>query len=132
MAYNPTVWQTGDIVTAEKLNNIERGIEDASAISLKVNITTEDRVSWFSDVTYNQVVTALNAGRRVFAIVMDMEVPDEGGHSYTVLEVSSYGHDENWQTHEMLGPYYVMFGVFTSSVDLYADSADAILKKEIV
>lgn len=26
MAYNPTVWQTGDIVTAEKLNKLENGL----------------------------------------------------------------------------------------------------------
>ena len=29
MSYNKTTWQTGDIVTAEKLNNIENGIENA-------------------------------------------------------------------------------------------------------
>lgn len=131
MAYNPTNWQTGDIVTAEKLNNIERGIEDASAISLKVNITTEDRVSWFSDVTYNQVVTALNAGRRVFAIVADISGAEEGGHSYTVLNATDYFHFENYQSMELFGPYGVYFTNGMNSVDVYADSADAILKKEI-
>lgn len=29
MAYTPTQWETGDIITAEKLNNMEQGIEDA-------------------------------------------------------------------------------------------------------
>lgn len=29
MAYTPTEWETGDIITAEKLNNMEQGIEDA-------------------------------------------------------------------------------------------------------
>lgn len=29
MAYTPTVWETGDVITAEKLNNMEQGIEDA-------------------------------------------------------------------------------------------------------
>lgn len=29
MAYNPTEWETGDVITAEKLNNMEQGIEDA-------------------------------------------------------------------------------------------------------
>ena len=29
MAYTPTNWQTGDIITADKLNNMEDGIENA-------------------------------------------------------------------------------------------------------
>lgn len=30
MSYVKTTWQTGDIVTAEKLNKMEQGIHDAS------------------------------------------------------------------------------------------------------
>lgn len=30
MAYEPTVWATGDVITAEKLNKAERGIEENS------------------------------------------------------------------------------------------------------
>jgi hypothetical protein len=26
MAYTPTDWKTGDVITAEKLNNIENGV----------------------------------------------------------------------------------------------------------
>ena len=29
MAYIPTEWETGDVITAAKLNNMEQGIEDA-------------------------------------------------------------------------------------------------------
>lgn len=29
MAYTPTEWETGDVITAEKLNKIEAGIGDA-------------------------------------------------------------------------------------------------------
>lgn len=28
MSYTPTNWQTGDVITAEKLNNMEAGIGD--------------------------------------------------------------------------------------------------------
>lgn len=34
MAYTKTVWQTGDVITAEKLNNMESGIEKAHIIML--------------------------------------------------------------------------------------------------
>lgn len=32
MTYNPTTWKRGDIVTSEKLNNIESGIVEASVM----------------------------------------------------------------------------------------------------
>ena len=34
--YTPTVWQTGDIITAEKLNTIEQGIADAAGSAITV------------------------------------------------------------------------------------------------
>ena len=34
--YTPTVWQTGDIITAEKLNKIEQGIADAAGSAITV------------------------------------------------------------------------------------------------
>ena len=30
MPYKPTIWQTGDVITAEKLNHIENGVDAAS------------------------------------------------------------------------------------------------------
>lgn len=33
MSYNKTIWTAGDVITAEKLNNIENGIEAAEAQS---------------------------------------------------------------------------------------------------
>ena len=34
MAYNPTTWTTGDVITADKLNNIEFGVTNASSIAV--------------------------------------------------------------------------------------------------
>lgn len=36
MAYTPTVWETGDIITAEKLNKAEEGIAAASVGELPI------------------------------------------------------------------------------------------------
>lgn len=41
MSYTPTQWQTGDTITAEKLNNMENGIENANEPSLPA-VTTAD------------------------------------------------------------------------------------------
>ncbi len=36
MAYTPTEWKNGDVITAEKLNNIERGIENSGVFTIHV------------------------------------------------------------------------------------------------
>lgn len=38
MSYTPTTWQTGDTITAEKLNNMESGIEAAVASADKLPV----------------------------------------------------------------------------------------------
>ena len=30
MSYTPTEWKSGDVITSEKLNNLEQGVADAS------------------------------------------------------------------------------------------------------
>lgn len=41
MSYTPTVWQSGDVVTSEKLNKLENGVENADANALPA-VTTDD------------------------------------------------------------------------------------------
>ncbi len=45
MSYTPTVWQTGDTITAEKLNKLEGGVADATLID------TEETVLFSGSVT---------------------------------------------------------------------------------
>lgn len=40
--YTPTVWETGDLITAEKLNKIEDGIANASAVTVEALSVTEN------------------------------------------------------------------------------------------
>lgn len=61
MAYTPTVWATGDTITAEKLNKAENGI--AAANMLVVFTSTEDGIT--ASETFETVLTALNAGAHV-------------------------------------------------------------------
>lgn len=60
MGYEPTNWKTGDVITAEKLNKIENGIEESGeGGNLKVMVVTfsENREtdSLVSDKTYAEV-----------------------------------------------------------------------------
>lgn len=41
MSYNKTTWQAGDTITAEKLNNIENGVEAASKMIATVHIVNQ-------------------------------------------------------------------------------------------
>lgn len=88
MAYTPTVWQTGDVITAEKLNKAEQGIEAASAQSLKVMITTEGTTSTM-DKTFKEIADVLDAG----GSVLFMEVGEYGG--YDIYRTDNYGYNES-------------------------------------
>lgn len=64
MSYTPTAWQTGDTITAEKLNNMEGGIEDGQ--TLVVTITQNGSV-YVADKTFSEITSAWSAGRTVIA-----------------------------------------------------------------
>lgn len=68
MAYVKTTWQTGDVITAEKLNNMEGGIE--AAAPLYVDIESEDGTTFTASETMATIGAALQAGRIV--ILRDM------------------------------------------------------------
>ena len=59
MAYTPTVWETGDIITAEKLNHMEGGIDanDTAVLALDANI---GEMSALDTTAKNSLVAAVN------------------------------------------------------------------------
>lgn len=67
MAYVKTTWQTGDVITAEKLNNMEGGIEDLQPILLEAEgvLDGSDIVFTFTGYTFADVIAYVQAGRTV-------------------------------------------------------------------
>lgn len=72
MSYTPTNWQTGDTITAEKLNNIETGIEaldtggggsGENIIFAKVNPTS--LTAGTCNYTPNELLDYIMAGKKV-------------------------------------------------------------------
>ena len=71
MSYTPTNWQTGDTITAEKLNNIEIGIKTLDTggdsgeniIFAKVNPTS--LTAGTCDYTPNELSNYISAGKKV-------------------------------------------------------------------
>ena len=67
MSYTKTTWETGDTITAEKLNNIEDGVEAASSGSggpLIVSLNTEGLYR-FTDATFEDISEAFLNGRPI-------------------------------------------------------------------
>lgn len=72
MSYTPTNWQTGDIITAEKLNKLENGVIDSSGSGENSNIfsihyTIDGTRATTSDKTYAEIQTAVAVGKELIA-----------------------------------------------------------------
>ena len=60
MSYTPTNWQTGDTITAEKLNNMEGGIEASNGIIIPITVDADNERYYvpkeIAGDVYNQLV----------------------------------------------------------------------------
>lgn len=65
MAYVKTTWETGDVITAAKLNNMEGGIEAASDAAFYVTFTVDGETAT-ADKTMAEIEAAISAGKAVF------------------------------------------------------------------
>lgn len=75
MSYTPTEWQTGDTITAEKLNNMESGIENANEPFIVTLTPTAQDFSGTLDKTVAEITAAVRAGMR---IVFEMDTSTAG------------------------------------------------------
>lgn len=97
LVYNKTTWATGDVITAEKLNNMESGIDaattgvneaKAAAEAASVVICTETNATL--DKTYNELLALLQAGKTAVLIKEDSDIHIRYVLSYLDSENSSY------------------------------------------
>lgn len=79
MAYERHNWQCGDVVTAERLNNIEDGVEEAleccgsSAEEFLVSFTLSTTNTM--DRTVDEIVQAYNDGKKITACSLYGDAP---------------------------------------------------------
>ena len=66
MSYTKQAWETGDLITAAKLNHIEDGVDGAYGMVVVATMTTEDDTTTL-DKTYQDISDALTAGKVVYA-----------------------------------------------------------------
>ena len=67
MSYTPTTWETGDTITAEKLNNMEDGIENANEPFIVTLTPTAQDFSGVMDKTPREIYNAYMEGRQIRA-----------------------------------------------------------------
>ena len=102
MSYTPTVWTTGDIVTAEKLNKMEGGIEDANEgggssdspifyVTISYDETTGEPES---DKTFEEIATAFAANK----IIIAREQSDEY-NIWDLYTLAYFGNDSDDETY---------------------------------
>ena len=102
MAYSRHEWETGDVVSVARLNNIEDGVEASSRIEF-VSIINNS----YLDKTYNEIVEMLESG--ILPILRHTSNNETRYHAFFELY-----HD---------GSYAVCF----SSNIFFADSPDGLL-----
>lgn len=69
MAYTPTEWKSGDVITAEKLNNIEEGISESSSSDIFVVKFTQNGSTWTADKTLSEINSAVGNGTPVIGVI---------------------------------------------------------------
>lgn len=62
MSYEKQTWNTGDVITATKLNHIEDGIFSGGGTGLINILYDETEQNYYLDKTYNEIVSMVNSG----------------------------------------------------------------------
>lgn len=65
MAYEPTVWECGDAITAEKMNNIEEGIVNNEPLIANFVQQDDPQTTFRFDKTFGEIYDAVYDGRTV-------------------------------------------------------------------
>ena len=97
MTYTKTVWETGDTITAQKLNNMENGIARLFECSIE-----SDEYGNFTELscTTQEIIDNINDGGLLFAIFDPY--PEDANRSVSVWLLSSAGISENNYTFDFV------------------------------
>ena len=114
MSYNKHTWETGETITAEKLNNLEDGIDDISDV-LIANISYTGSATVL-DKTYAEFKNALLRGQTVIICQEDIYEDEQYGYERATY-YSNITLEENIEQSESNTYYSVGFtnGTFQAS-----------------
>ena len=96
MSYEPTEWKNGDIVTSNKLNKLENGVEDAGILTVGFS----DNEQTTLNKTFAEINAAMLAGRVCSIIVIfpgafyddnvQLDLILNSGANETLTQIDSY------------------------------------------
>lgn len=93
--YVKQTWSTGDVITADKMNHIEEGIENTSTGGVfYATFTlegTENNISASSDKTFNQIKNAYDAGQVIMGRLSENSGSTAEIYTITPLAYVSFG-----------------------------------------
>lgn len=90
MAYEKTNWSSGDIITAEKLNHIEGGVESANSGSCALIVTGTDSGSVeVLDKTWKEIHDAYVAGQSVLYHYLNESTLSDSYYNVVAVEKNS-------------------------------------------
>lgn len=118
MTYEKTNWQTGDIITAEKLNKLENGVSNGGGIEL-VTATKEDDLITLN-ASWNDVYNAITSGKIVAYIKNDISSQGQMEMATIALVYCSYLMRASAETTEDTDTYIACFSATLSGGSITA------------
>lgn len=118
MAYVKNTWATGDVISAEKLNNIENGVESAEqggSNLFAITVSGDGAFDHTLNKTWQEIYDAFLAGKTCI-ITGDDEDSIFSNNSYLVCKVYNGGENN----------YVVMIAESSgSAIEFYADQTSS-------
>ena len=97
MSYTPTEWATGDVITAEKLNNMESGIAVGQELFIihatGVAQTPGAQSTPVIDKTYGEIANAIQQGK---IPVMIVDASQSGSQGLNIIPLGSFAGEPNY------------------------------------
>lgn len=85
MGYNETTWKNGDVITAEKLNNLEKGVEAATTLVADYYYDSGAE-TYYSSAKFGDIRSAFLNGTPVF-LTSDDGSDEEDGIAQTTFKL---------------------------------------------
>ena len=127
MSYTKTTWETGDVITAEKLNNIENELEALDDSVFIVNIDAEDNsgtITATADKTRQEMSAAVEAEKPIIIrLIHNMTYAPSSIHELTTnIWTSTLANGYDFTAEKIIGINNSAKSISTAKVDVQGNN----------